>query len=72
MVTETVKRERFKRWAEIRVTNAKAALRKVKQMSRKKQWSYTEAEAKAIVKALKKSVKEVEQGFAGTIETFQL
>ena len=60
---QTLKRENFVRLAEARVDRALAAIRTIGNLSNRGNYDYSDADVKAIVAALHKEVRELEQRF---------
>lgn len=62
------RRERFKKYAERRVSVALKKLAHVKNMGNRSSYEYTPEEATAVVLALEKAVDAVREAFTGTVE----
>ena len=71
MPKQTDKRENFVRLAEGRTQLALDAIRKIGNLSNSRAYEYTDADVKAIIKALRDATADVERKFSSsTGETF--
>ena len=60
------KREKFVRLAEGRTQSALDAIRKIGNLSNSRAYDYTDADVKAIVKALREATTEIERKFSSS------
>ncbi|WFP61452.1 MULTISPECIES: hypothetical protein [unclassified Mesorhizobium] len=71
MTSKNERRENFVRLAEGRTQLALDAIRKIGNLSNSRAYEYTDADVKAIVKALREATTEIERKFSSTTsETF--
>jgi len=66
MADQNDKREKFVKLAETRTQAALDAIRKIGNLSNKRAYEYTDADVKAIMKALREATAEMERKFSAS------